>query len=179
MDEATGSPRTHRDRRVRARVSTVVQPGVGEYFTGPDNPESVAAANRVGAYVREHTRSGDEVLTLWAQTIGLVSTRDQVPGVTVGPFSYEDLSTTRAQDLHFVNRTLLRHLLRAGRPAAVVVTGVDRGILTHTGTYSKQTADPDEVLDELQHHYRLAHHDRGLGIPDPVPVDVYLRRDRP
>ena len=95
-------------------VSTVFHPGAGEYFTGSDNPGSVAAANRVGEYLADNTRSGDEVLTLWAQPAGLVSGRDNVPGVSMGLFSYEDLTTADALDLQYVNAELLRRTLRGG-----------------------------------------------------------------
>ena len=89
---------------VALAVTTVVHPGAGEYFTGRANAGRVIeAADRVGDYLAEHTRADDEVLTLWAQPAGLESGRDNVPGVTVGPFSYEDLSPAEARDLHYVN----------------------------------------------------------------------------
>ncbi len=157
---------------------TLFHPGVSDYFTSSSDPGSVAAANRVGEYLHDHTRSGDEVLTMWAQPSGLVSTRDQVPGVTVGPFSYEDLPTAKARDLHFVNSTLLRGMLRAGRPAAVVITDIDRLVLGFTGTYSSHHADPRAVLGALDAHYHLAHRDVGFGTSGPIGVDVYLRNDR-
>jgi hypothetical protein len=159
-------------------VLTAVHPGVGEYLTGSGDAESVAAANRVGEYVHDHTKSGDEVLSLWAQPAGLVSTRDQVPGVTVGLFSYQDLTTTDAHDLHYVNAAILRRMLREGRPAAVVIAGIDRGILGLAGTYSSRRVSADRVLAQLSQHYRVVYHDVGLGVGGASDVDVYLRSDR-
>jgi hypothetical protein len=159
-------------------VLTAVHPGIGEYVTDSGDAESVAAANRVGAYVHDHTKSGDQVLTLWAQPAGLVSTRDQVPGVTVGLFSYQDLTTTDAHDLHYVNAAILGRILREGRPAAVVIAGIDRGILGLAGTYSSRHASAVRVLAQLSQHYRVVHHDVGLGVGGASEVDVYLRSDR-
>src|SRR5207248_6373324 len=77
-------------------ISTLVHPGVGEYFTSPDDAGSVQRADRVADYLQQHTRDGDQVLTMWAQPSGLVSTRDQVDGVIMGVFSYEDLTVQQA-----------------------------------------------------------------------------------
>ncbi len=159
-------------------VSTVFHPGPAEYFTGPDNPGSINAADRVGDYLNAHTRSGDEVLTLWAQPAGLASGRDNVPGITMGLFSYEDLTTQQALDFHYVNTDRLRRTLRDGRAAAVVLTGVDDTIFHSTGTFSRVPQDPAEVLDALSPRYRLAHRAVGWGPYGPVPVRIYLRTDR-
>jgi hypothetical protein len=160
---------------VALAVSTAVHPGIGEYLTNSRDAGSVAAANRVGAYLHDHTHSGDRVLTLWAQPAGLVSTRDQVQGVTVGLFSYQDLTTADAHRLHYVNTAILRRMLRDGRPAAVVVSGVDRAILGLAGTYSSRPAPTAGALSELDRHYRVAYHDVGLGVGQASTVDVYLR----
>ena len=79
-------------------VVTVVHPGVGEFVVDRDSPESVAAANRVAAFVRDHTKPSDEVLALWGQPATLASGRDLVPSATFGLFSYEDLSDDEARD---------------------------------------------------------------------------------
>lgn len=160
-------------------VSTLFHPGPGDYFVATGSAGSVNAANRVGNYVHDHTRNGDDVLTLWAQPAGLVSGRDQVPNVTAGIFSYEDLSTSDAKAVKFVNTALLQRMLRDGRPAAVVITGIERDLAFHfTGSFSGQPQDPRVILGELAHHYRLTHRDVGWGTDGPIPVEVYLRDDR-
>jgi hypothetical protein len=163
---------------VALAVTTVFHPGAGEYFTGHTNPGSVDAADRVGDYLSDHTRADDEVLTLWAQPAGLASARDNVPGVTVGPFSYEDLSTPEALDLHYVNAELLAQTLREGRPAAVVLTGIDDLVFGFRGTFSDQHQDRRTILDALSSHYRLVRRDVGWGTDGPTPVRIYLRDDR-
>ena len=115
---------------------------------------------------------------MWAQPSGLVSTRDQVPGVTVGPFSYEDLPTAKARDLHFVNSTLLRRMLSGRTPGRGGDHRHRRLVLGFTGTLSSHHADPRVVLGALDAHYHLAHHDVGFGTSGPIGVDVYLRNDR-
>jgi len=159
-------------------ISTLFHPGFTQYLIGPGDAGSVSATDDLGAYLRAHTRAGDEILALWAQPAEYVSGRDEVPGVTVGPFSYEDLTTPRALDLHYVNAELLARMLREGRPAAVVITGVDHLILSTRGTFSQAHADAAAVLGELDAHYRLAHRATGYGIMGPIAFDVYLRDDR-
>jgi hypothetical protein len=159
-------------------ISTLFHPGVGEYFTSSKDAGAVEAANRVGNYLHDHTQPGDEVLTLWAQPAGLVSGRDQVDGITAGVFSYEDLTTADANDVHFVNADLLRRTLREGRPGAVVITGIDDLVFNFTGTFSQQKADPQDILGELGRHYTLAHEDVTYGTNGPTTVRVYLRNDR-
>lgn len=159
-------------------ISTLVHPGAGQYFTSPDDAGSVQQADRVADYVRDHTHDGDQVLTMWAQPSGLVSTRDQVDGVTMGVFSYEDLTVEQARDYHFVNRDLLRTMLRDGTPAAVVFTGVDDLAFHFTGSFSATAADPREIYDELDAHYRLARRSVTYGVDGPTWVRIYLRDDR-
>ncbi len=163
---------------VALAVTTVVHPGASEYFTGRANPGAVEAADRVGDYLAEHTRADDEVLTLWAQPAGLASGRDNVPGVTVGPFSYQDLSTAEARDLHYVNADALAGTLREGRPAAVVLTGIDDLVFGFRGTFSDKHQDRRKILDALSSRYRLVKRDVGWGTDGPTPVRIYLRDDR-
>ena len=117
-------------------ITTLVHPGVGEYFTAPGDAGSVQQAGRIADVLRAHTHDGDLVLTMWAQASGLESGRDQVDGVTMGVFSYEDLTLQQARDYHFVNRAMLRAMLRRREPAAVVFTGVDELVFTGRGAFS-------------------------------------------
>ena len=159
-------------------VSTLVHPGAGEYFAAPDDAGSVQRADGVAHYLEANTRDGDRVLTMWAQPSGLVSGREQVEGVTMGVFSYEELTTEQAHDYHFVNRELVRAMLRARKPAAVVFTGVDDVAFHFTGSFSQVPADPREIYDELDAHYRLTRRSTTYGINGPTWVRIYLRDDR-
>jgi hypothetical protein len=98
--------------------------------------------------------------------------------VTVGVFSYEDLRTADARDLHYVNAELLARTLRDGRPAAVVLTGIDDVVFSFTGTFSDRQQDKQMVLDALESRYRLVARDVGWGANGPTPVRIYLRDDR-
>jgi hypothetical protein len=159
-------------------ITTLVHPGVGEYFTGPDDAGSVQQAGRIADVLRGHTRDGDRVLTMWAQPSGLESGRDQVDGVTMGVFSYEDLTLQQAHDYHFVNRAMVRSMLRRGEPAAVVFTGVDQLVFSFRGSFSTVPADPAEVFDELHGRYRLVETTRTWGVNGATWVKVYVRDDR-
>jgi hypothetical protein len=163
---------------VAVAVSTLVHPGVGEYFTAPSDAGSVQEAGHVADVLRAHTRDGDLVLTMWAQPSGLESTRDQVDGVTMGVFSYEDLTRQQALDYHFVNRAMLRSMLRRQEPAAVVFTGVDQLAFSGRGAFSNVPADPDEITGELEGRYRLVDTARTYGVNEPTWVRIYVRDDR-
>jgi hypothetical protein len=96
----------------------------------------------------------------------------------MGVFSYEDLTTQQAHDYHFVNRALLRAMLRKGTPAAVVFTGVDDVAFHFTGSFSQVPANPREIYEELDAHYRLTRRSTTYGINGPTWVRIYLRDDR-
>ena len=50
------------------------------------------------------------------------------------------MSTTRARDVHFVNKRLLADLLEGSVPAVVVLTDVDRAFLNLRGTVRREEA---------------------------------------
>jgi len=159
-------------------VVTVVHPGVGEFVVHRDSPESIAAANRVAAFVRDHTKPSDEVLALWGQPATLASGRDLVPSATFGLFSYEDLSDDEARALHYVNQDRLVRLIESGRPAMIVLTDVDRTFLNFPGSLSNKRADPRRVERAIAANYTKITTDVGLGVNGPTNVDVYVRNDR-
>ena len=159
-------------------ITTLVHPGVSEYLTAPGDAGSVQQAGRIADVLRAHTRDGDVVLTMWAQSSGLESGRDQVDGVTMGVFSYQDLTLQEARDYHFVNREMLRSVLRRRQPAAVVFTGVDELVFGGQGTFSSVPADPDEIFSELEGRYRLVETTRTYGVNEPTWVRIYVRDGR-
>jgi peptidoglycan/LPS O-acetylase OafA/YrhL len=158
---------------------TAVHPSAGEYLVGRDDAQSVASANRVAAYLHDHTSASDEILALWAQPATVAADRDLVPPVTFSLFSYEDLSNARADALHYVNQTRLREIIESRRPAAIVLTDVDRTFLGFAGSLSPRRTDPSPILDAVADGYRKVHSDVGLGVNGPTRVDVYVRDSRP
>ena len=132
----------------------------------------------LASLLRDRTRPDDEVLAMWAQPIVLASGRDFTPDVTLGPFSYEDLTSARAHQLHYVNARLLRRLLEARRPGAVVLTDIDRLVLHFQGTLSQDRADARLVFDALAANYRCVDTSTTWGIDGPVGLEIYLRRGK-
>jgi hypothetical protein len=157
-------------------ILTVVTPSVSEYRVSRGEPGSVAAANRVAEFVADNTTSSDDVLALWGQPSAVASDRDLTPDVTLGLFSYEDLSDDEARDYHYVNQARLAEILESGRPAAVVLTDLDRVFLGLQGTLSDESADAEVVLEPLRRNYRLAYTDETWGTNSAVPLQVFLRR---
>jgi len=93
-------------------------------------------------------------------------------------FSYEDLTLQEASDYHFVNREMLRTMLRQRKPAAVVFTGVDQLVFSFQGSFSPVPADPDEILGELDGRYHLVETTRTWGVNEPTWVKIYVRNGR-
>jgi hypothetical protein len=177
--------REHTDRRrplvayavlAAAAVVTIFHPAPWEYIVRPTSAGGLAHQGDVADVVRDLTDDDDEVLAMWAQPIVLDAGRDFVPGVTLGPFSYADLSTARARELHYVNAAMLRDIFVSERPAVVVFTDVDRFVLSFRGAFSTERADPAVVLDALRAHYRRVHTSTTWGVDEPVQLEVYVRK---
>ena len=127
-------------------------------------------------FLAAETRPEDEVLALWSLDAVVVADRRSVPEVSLGLFSYWDLPTARARDLHFLNPELLLELVRTARPAAVVLTDLDRGTLRRAGVVSKRPGAPEPIFAALERRYTRAFTGSGFGMSEPVTVEVYLRR---
>jgi hypothetical protein len=160
-------------------VLTAVHPSARGYFVSEGAPESVAAANRVAGYVKANTVPGDEVLALWGQPATYTADRELVQGVTFGAFSYEDLTSQDAKAYSYVNRRQLRSIIESRRPALIVLTGVDEGLVFGLrGSLSNRPADRGFLARALADGYHKVSSDVGLGVNGPTNVDVYLRNDR-
>ncbi len=83
----------------------------------------LAKLRRVGAWVRERTHSGDEVLTQDAYIA--VEARRRVPhGMEMGPFCYfEDWDTAKAERLNVLNRTLMEKILKSSPAPVAAISG--------------------------------------------------------
>ncbi|MEX1007238.1 MAG: hypothetical protein WD271_05270 [Acidimicrobiia bacterium] len=159
-------------------VLTIFHPSARGYLVDDATPGTIAAADRVADYVSAHTDPSDEVLALWGQPQTLAADRDLVHDATFGIFSYEDLNTRHAKELHYVNQRRLVDLLESGTPAAVVLTDLDRMLFDFRGSLSHRRTDPDTIPSALARHYRKVYSDTGWGTDGPIGVDVYLRNDR-
>lgn len=158
-------------------ASTVIHPAPWEYIVRPEGAGGLTHQREVARTVRDHTSPGDQVLAMWAQPIVLESGRDFVPGVTLGPFSYADLSRARAEELHFVNAKMLREIIASEQAAAVVLTDIDRLVLGFRGTLTQRRSDRRFVLEALDRHYRKVAQTTTWGIDGPVALEVYVPRD--
>lgn len=170
----------------RARVGTLavaglaavaaVQPSVGPFLVARGDPGSPAAVRAVARFLREYTAPGDEVLALWHQAAVVDADRDVPPGFAMGIFSYVDMPTPRATALHLVNAEQIASLLRARRPAAVVLGDFDLRLFEKAGTLSKRHQDPARLLGPLDARYAPAFRAPGQGLVGPESVRVYLPR---
>ncbi|KAA0234178.1 MAG: hypothetical protein JJLCMIEE_01914 [Acidimicrobiales bacterium] len=148
-------------------------------FVDPAGSElGLTAADRLGDYVADHTAPGDEVLALWRQDVNITADSPGPPDVSVGIFSYTDLSTDRAESVHFLNLPMLLSLLEQRRPAVVVLDEVDWAVLERNGFFSAEPGDPGAVAALLEEGYELTYEQEGRsGTGDGrVRVEVWLRR---
>ncbi len=159
-------------------VLTLIQPSARGYLVSDVNPGSITNADRIAHFVEEHTPANGEVLALWGQPATLAADRDLTPSATFGIFSYEDFTTHRAKALHYVNQQRLVDIVESRRPAAIVLTDVDRTIFNFKGSLSRRRTDPALIPDAIERGYRKAWSTQVWGIDSPVTLDVYLPRSR-
>jgi hypothetical protein len=157
---------------------TVFHPSARGFLVDDGAPGSIAAANRVADFVQSHTNGSDQVLALWGQPGTVSSDRDLTPDATFGLFSYEDFTTPRARALHYVNQQRLVDILESRRPAAVVMTALDRVFFNFRGTLSQRRADPTVIPGVLARNYHKAYSDMTWGTNAPTVVEVWLRNVR-
>ena len=139
------------------------------YVAGTDGPRSVAWLNSVADEVQAVTAPGDEVLVLHLQAVLVAADRAAPTGISMGVFSFTDMSTDDAQRLGWVNRDMIVGMLDAGQPEAVVFDAVDWAVLEHGGTLSLKPGDARPVREALERNYQLT--------PTTVPgAEVWLRR---
>lgn len=120
------------------------------------SPTPLTGVERLADFVAAHTRPGEPVLALSAQSVAVEADRPLVAGLSLGQFSYADVSTARARRFALVNAERLTELLRRRRPAAVVLTGDDREILTRRGALVDAPVTSPSVISALQAGYTKA-----------------------
>ncbi|MBI4231541.1 MAG: hypothetical protein HY608_11960 [Planctomycetes bacterium] len=103
--------------------------------------------------VRNLTARGDEILALEALVVAVEAERPVPPGLSMGPFSYQDVVDADAVRRHVVNRVGFLDLLRSRRPKAVLLTGQDWRLLERQGVSSVRAAEAGEVRAVLDEGY--------------------------
>jgi hypothetical protein len=122
-------------------VITAITGGHQYYLGAPGWGGSPAGLNEVVRCVQEFSKPHDTVFALSLEEVVLQAHRRPVPNVTLGPFSYEDVSTQRARQLKIINDVELATTFK-NRPPRVAVLTVDDIFETHrAGYFSKKKVE--------------------------------------
>jgi hypothetical protein len=132
------TPRLLRGALALGIVVTAITGGHEYYLGSPGWSGSPAGLKTVVACVQRHSRPRETVFALSLEEVVLQAHRRPVANVTLGPFSYEDVSTRRAHQLKIINAATLASTFK-NRPPRVAVLTVDDIFETHrAGYFSKK-----------------------------------------
>ncbi len=115
------------------------------------SPQALAPVTRC---IETHSHAGDRVFALVLLEAVPAAHRAPVAGTSLGVFSYEDVSTARAKYLHILNADLVQQEIASPSTAVVVMTSVDRQLLSFRGWFSQDHQDIAPIDRELARSYR-------------------------
>jgi hypothetical protein len=136
-----------------------------------------SATARLSRCIETNSRSSDRVFALMMLDAVAGAHRDPMRELSLGVFSYEDVSTALARDEHLLNPELARDAIANPDTSLVVLSNVDRELLARAGWFSKRPVDRtpiDKVLATDYHPVCTAHLVREWH-NIPVDVTVYAR----
>ena len=115
------------------------------------SPQALAPVTRC---IDRHSSPGDHVFALVLLEAVPAAHRTPVAGTSLGVFSYEDVSTPRAKYLHILNADLVQQEIASASTGVVVLTSVDRQLLSFRGWFSQSHQDLAPIDRELARSYR-------------------------
>jgi hypothetical protein len=120
-------------------VATALTGGHSNYVGTPGWDGAPSALSPITKCVRENSPPGSTVFALSIPEVVIESQRHAARSVTLGEFSYEDVSTAKARQLKILNAERLGNLFINNPPKLAVLT-VDDVFETHNaGRFSKRS----------------------------------------
>ncbi len=104
---------------------TAVTGGHRGYVGAPGWNGAPSATRAVTKCVDQHSQPGDQVLALSVADVVTDAHRKPVDRASLGIFSYQDVSSARADELHIFNAPTLVDLFAKAQPKIVVLSGFD------------------------------------------------------
>lgn len=105
-------------------AATAISGGHSYYLGRPGWRGDPAGLTAVTRCVQRHSKPRDTVFALSLEEVVVQAHRRPAPNVTLGPFSYQDVTTKRARELKILNAYALGALFNR-RPPKVLVLTVD------------------------------------------------------
>jgi hypothetical protein len=136
-------------------VVTALTGGHSYYLGAPGWDGNPASISPVTKCVKQHSKPTDVVFALSMEEVVVASGRRAAKNVTLGMFSYEDVSTSRARKLKIVNAETLGALLTNHPPKLAVVT-VDDIFETHrAGWFSTREVENMAVYQAFNTYQKV------------------------
>jgi hypothetical protein len=135
------------------------------------------ATGALSSCIEANSRPSDRVFALMMLDAVPAAHRDPMRELSLGVFSYEDLSTALARDEHLLNPELVRDAIANPDTSLVVLSNMDRELLGRAGWFSKRPVDRTPIENTLATEYHpvcTAHLVREWHNV-PVDVTVYAR----
>lgn len=181
-------PAATRSRRARTVLAGLVVVGfVVTVFTGGHRPYlgrpgwggNPAALAPITRCVQRHTAPGDVVYALSFEDVVLDADRKPADGVSLGMFSYHDVSTKRARELEVLNSARLAELFRSRRPKVAVLTVADIYEAKRAGFFSRKPVENLALYQAFQAYRPVCRatvmRATIYNVNRPVEVTVYAR----
>jgi hypothetical protein len=163
-------------------VVTALTGGHSDYLGTPGWGGDPAALSSITKCVRRNSGPHAVVFALSIPEVVVEAERPAAPGATLGEFSYEDVSTTRARELNILNKERLGNLF-LNRPPKLAVLTVDDIFETHkAGRFSKRSVTNMALYQAFLSYRPVC--SATLVRPTflnnhKVKVTVYARTDKP
>ena len=159
-------------------VATASTGGHSDYLGAPGWNGSIAGLDPVVRCVDAHSRPSDTVLALYLEEVVLQSRRHPVPGVSLGAFSYQSISSRDARRLHILNQALLADTLQRHPPKVMVLTPFDFDEFARGGWFSRKYVSRASLDAQFlkYDHVCTAYVTRHVFENNRVKVDVYALR---
>lgn len=158
-------------------VLTAVTGGHRDYLGRPGWRGSIAGLDPINRCIRAHSTPDDEVLALYVEEVVLQTGRRAVPGVSLGSFSYQDVSTARARQLRILNSAELTRILERRPPKVLVFTPFDFNSIYRGGWFSDHLIDTTAINRTFLQYRPVCRVriERNVFNNLPIKVDVYAR----
>lgn len=178
----------NRSRRVRAAFAAMVAAGIvvtastgghRPYLGRPGWGGNLAGLAPITRCVQRHSAPGDVVYALSFEDVVLDADREPADGVSLGMFSYHDVSTKRAHELDILNSARLASLFRARRPKVAVLTLADVYEAKRAGFFSRRRVDNLDLYVAFKEYRPVCRatvmRATIYNVNRPVEVTVYAR----
>jgi hypothetical protein len=132
-----------------AGIAVTAFTGGHSYYLGaPGWRGDPAALSQVTKCVQRYSAPGDKVFAFSVEEVVVEANRRPVPGVTLGMFSYEDVSTHRAGELKILNSATIASAFRRAKVAVLTVDDVYE--TKRAGWFSKRNVENFDLYRAFQ-----------------------------